>query len=64
MERAMEKAIDYTGMCLPLAAQIVNLLAESGASQVEMTAALNIADHLRSNLKASFVPASSHSGDE
>jgi hypothetical protein len=33
-------------MCIPLAARTLQILAESGASQLEMDTALNVADHL------------------
>lgn len=56
MDAAIQDAIDDTGMCIPLAARILRLLAESGASQMEISTALDLVNHLRHHLRASLVP--------
>ena len=53
----LENAVEQTGMCLPLAARILRLLADSGASQMEIITALGIVENLRHHLKATLVPA-------
>lgn len=56
MDSEVDELIDKTGLCVPLAARIVKLLAESGASQMEMSTALDIVNHLRQHLRGSLVP--------
>ena len=48
--------VDKTGMALPLAARIVALCAESGASNMEINAALDVARHLKEFLPTRHVP--------
>jgi hypothetical protein len=53
----LQDALERTGMCIPLATRILRLLGESGASQMEITTALNLVEHLRHHLKGSIVQA-------
>jgi hypothetical protein len=52
----IERLIDNTGVCVPLAAGIVGLVLDSGASDMEARAALKIADSLLINLPISARP--------
>jgi hypothetical protein len=55
MDTDLDRAIEDTGLCIPLAARILRLLAESGASQIEIGTALELVSHLRHHLSASLV---------
>lgn len=56
MDGDIEQLVNQTGMCVPLAAQIMRVLAESGASQIEISTALDLVNHLRHHIKGSLVP--------
>lgn len=56
MDAAIQQMVDRTGLVVPLAARIINLLAESGASKMEMGLALELADKLRLIIPAALLP--------
>lgn len=55
MQADIGDVIDDTGLCVPLAAQILRVIARSGATQMEIGTALNLVQHLRHHLKGSLV---------
>jgi hypothetical protein len=57
VEGDLEQLVNRTGLSLPLAAQILRVIGNSGASQLEITVALNLVGHLRHLLETSQVPA-------
>lgn len=56
MEGDVQQLIDQTGVSVPLAAQLFKVIADSGASQLEITVALNLVGHLRHLLDSSLIP--------
>lgn len=56
MEGEVQELVDRTGLCVPLAARIMRMIGESGASQLEISTALDLVSHLRHHIKTSIVP--------
>lgn len=54
MDRDIERLVEATGVTLPLAARIVSLLLDSGASKVEILAALAIVGNVVNRLSVTF----------
>lgn len=48
--------MDRTGVVIPLAARLFDVIAESGASQLEITTALGLVSHLRNVLPGQMLP--------
>lgn len=55
MQSPIDRMVAATGMAVPLAGQIVSLLIDSGASQVEISAALSIVREVSPLLGASLL---------
>jgi|CZKX01.1.fsa_nt_gi hypothetical protein len=55
MDGALDKLVAHTGVAVPLAADIIKVILESGASQIEIGIALNVADQLRHLLPVALV---------
>jgi len=56
MDANLQFLLDRTGVSFPLAAQILRLLEQSGASQVEIITAMELVEKFRGFLKVSYVP--------
>jgi hypothetical protein len=55
MEADVGALVNETGLCVPLAAQLMAVISRSGATQMEIDTALNLVQHLRHHLKGSLV---------
>ena len=55
MDRDIERMVEATGVSLPLAARMVSLVLDSGASQIEVATALEIVRSILSLLPAELV---------
>jgi hypothetical protein len=56
MDTNIGRMVNATGVAVPLAAQLLMAIAESGASQLEITTALAMVDSLRSLLPGKTLP--------
>jgi hypothetical protein len=56
MESDLAAMVDKTGLVLPLAARLLTVIAESGASQLEISAALSVVGVVRSLLPGRELP--------
>ena len=56
MESPVERFVNHTGQSLPLAAQMLDLIVASGASHIEIVAALNMISFVLPTLQTSLVP--------
>lgn len=56
MEADIGQMVESTGLAVPLAAQLFKVIADSGASQLEITVALGMVGSLRVLLPAKGVP--------
>lgn len=54
MDSDIERMVEATGASLPLAARIVRLVLDSGASQTEVSAALRIVEIVLGRLPVTF----------
>ncbi|MGH9666208.1 MAG: hypothetical protein ACRD9L_17415 [Bryobacteraceae bacterium] len=59
MERGIERMIESSGLSLPLAGRIVELIVDSGASRLEVLSALSIVQNLLTTLLAHFAQSQS-----
>ena len=53
---SIAKMVDRTGVVIPLAARLLEVITESGASQLEITTALGVVSHLRNVLPGQILP--------
>jgi hypothetical protein len=56
MDGPIEKLVERTGVVIPLAARLLEVIADSGASQLEITIALSVVGQLRNALPGRQLP--------
>ena len=56
MQGDIQRVVEKTGLSMPLASQILNLIVDSGASHVEVQAALHVVNALLTLLPIEYVP--------
>ena len=62
-ERGIERMIQCSGLTLPLAGRIVDLIVDSGASRLEVLAALSIVENLLTTLPVPLASENAASPD-
>ena len=56
MHSDIQRVVENTGLSMPLASKFLNLIVDSGASHVEVQAALNVVNALLPILPIAYLP--------